>query len=212
MVLEQQQNWRRTNNLTMKNRETIWRGREEQSDDEEQRRRIEEEQIWVGDWTIWVWFAQRTQNIVRKNKWNSSEVLSERLPMRGQEFSVTNGFSAADEMHLSPLMGLPIGFLMFALVSGWGLYVWVWECSGVSADGFADGFSDVCACLRLGFVCLGVRVFWSLDADVVKYDHKPSFRNLISTYRKLCFRNSISMWLHVEKSPCQTFVAQDLEY
>ena len=45
--------------------------------------------------------------------------------MRGQEFSVTNGFSAVDEMHLSPLMGLPIGFLMFALVSGWGLYVWV---------------------------------------------------------------------------------------
>ena len=26
----------------------------------------------------------------------------------------------------------------------------------------ANGFSGVCACLRLGFVCLGVRVFWSL--------------------------------------------------
>ena len=62
-----------------------------------------------------------------------------------------------------------MGFLMSALVSGWGLYVWVRECS-------------------------------SLDAEAIKYDHKSSFRN------------SISMWLHVEKSPCQMFVAQDLEY
>ena len=37
----------------------------------------------------------------------------------------TDGFSAADEMRLSPPMGLPMGFLMFALVLGWGLYVWV---------------------------------------------------------------------------------------
>ena len=43
--------------------------------------------------------------------------------------------------------------------------------------------------------CLGARVFWSLDAEAVKYDHKSSFRNLIST------------WLHVETSPCQRFVA-----
>ena len=67
----------------------------------------------------------------------------------------------------SPPMGLPM--VMSALVSGWDLYVWVRECSG-------------------------------LDVEVVKYYHKSSFRNSIST------------WLHVENSPCQMLIAQDLEY
>ena len=48
---------------------TIWRWRtEERSDDEEQHQRTEEGQIWVGNWTIWVWSTRRTQKIVRKKK------------------------------------------------------------------------------------------------------------------------------------------------
>ena len=105
---------------------------------------------------------------------------------RRREFSAADGFFAADEMCLSPSMGLPMGFLMSALVLGWGLYVWLWECSEVSADGFFDVYTF----LRLGFLCLGVRVFWSRGTEVVKYNRKSSSRNSIST------------WLHVEKSPC----------
>ena len=109
MIYDEEQTWRRTNDLTTK-RGMIWR------------RRTEEEQIWLGDWTILFWSTWRTQKIVRKKKWNTSEVVDERR----------REFSAANEMCLSPLMGLPMGFLMSVLVS-------------------ADGF-----------VCLGVRVFWSL--------------------------------------------------
>jgi len=141
----------------------------QRSNNEEQRRRTEEEHIWVGDWTIWVWFARRTQKIMRKKKWNSSEVLNERLPMRGDESFLPQMRCACLRRWVfwcpclsqvgvcmfgceSVLESLLMGFLMSALVLGWGLYVWVWECSG-------------------------------LDAEVVKYDHKSRFRNLISTYR-----------------------------
>ena len=44
------------------------------------------------------------------------------------------------------------------------------------------------------FSCSGV---WTLKCQ---YDHKSSIRNSIST------------WIHVEKSPYQMVVAQDLEY
>ena len=59
-----------------------------------------------------------------------------------------------------------------------------------------------CACLRFGFVCLGVKESSRVleSGCLSEYDHKSSIRNLIS------------MWLHVEKNPCHMLIAQDLEY
>ena len=66
--------------------------------------------------------------------------------------------------------------------------------------GFADGFSAIDEmCLSLvewGFGCEGEwECFGVWTLKCLKYDHKSSIRNSIST------------WLHVEKSPCQMFVA-----
>ena len=104
----------------MKNRGMIWWWREERSDDEEQWQKTDLSG-WLDDLSlICTKNLEGREEEEVKLEWGFEwEVADERR----WEFLDTDGFSAADEMRLSPPMGLLMGFLMFALVLGWGLYV-----------------------------------------------------------------------------------------
>ena len=127
----------------------IWRRRKERFDDEELRNDLTTKNR--SEWAIGRFGSDLHEELRRSWGWWSETRV--RLPMRGDG-------SFLPSMRCACLCRWVCRWVFWCLHLSlpMGLYVWVWECSKVSADGLANG--DVCACLRLGFVCLGARVFW----------------------------------------------------